>query len=133
MELGKSTALKKIKVTHYLNAQENEMLIQLYSTAIKNNNKRDKSELIGEAIRALFTGEIVRLEKLSKETHKNLDEVAKKTQPLAALVPLDVQPARAIPFEEFKKLGEWYEERNLLEEKVKEIDYLLYQYKKLLI
>lgn len=133
MEQNKNNTDKKIKVTHYLDARENEMLMQLYSTAIKQNNKKDKSELVGEAIRVLYKEEVIRLEKISKETHKQLDEVAKKTQPLAALVPLDVQPARTIPFEEFKKLGEWYEERNTLEEKVRETDYLLHQYKKLLV
>lgn len=60
-------------------------------------------------------------------------EISQKSQPLAALVPLDVQPARVIPFDEFKKLGEFYEQRNALQEEVKEIDYLLHQYKKLLV
>lgn len=132
METNKNISDKKVKVTHYLNKQENEMLLQLYSTAIKQNHKKDKSELICEAVHALFKAEIERLEKLSKQVHKDLNEAAEKSQPLAALIPLDVQPARVIPFNEFKKLGEFYERRNALEEKVREIDYLLSQYKKLL-
>ncbi len=132
MEIKKNNADKKVKVTHYLSSQEYEMLMQLYATTIKQNNKKDKSELICESIRVFFMTEVERLEKLSRQTHKELNEAAEKSQPLAALVPLDVQPARVIPFDEFKKLGEFYERRNILEQEVREIDYLLYQYKKLL-
>ena len=60
--------------------------------------------LNAEAIRTFYKEEVSRLEKLSKETDKQLNEAAKKTQPLAALVPLAMQ--QVIPFEEFKKLGE---------------------------
>jgi|GEM_PF-6819030 len=130
MESNKNSFNKKVKVTHYLDKQENEMLMQLYTTAIRQNNKKDKSELICKAIRALFKEEVSMLEELSQEKHKQLSEVTKKTEALSALVPLDKQPARVIPFDEAKRLYELWELRNSLEEEVKEIDYLLYQYKR---
>ncbi len=120
---------KKIKVTHYLNKQEYEMLTQLYSAAIKQSNKKDKSELICEAIQILFKNEIKRLEKLLQEKNKLLNKVTERSQGLSVLVPLHKQKPRIFSSEELKTLSEFAQQREQLSEEVKEIEYLLYQYR----
>jgi hypothetical protein len=47
---------KKTKGTFYLGAKENEMLMDLYISQLKRYGKGDKSAIICEAIRTLYTG-----------------------------------------------------------------------------
>ena len=124
---------KKLKVTHYFSKQENDMLLQLYSTAMMEGKKKDKSEIVGQAVQLFFREELGKLERLSKEKHEELNNVTDQIKPYIPMVPLAKGPALTLQFDEALKMMELVRKRTSLEEEVRNIDYLIYQFKKLIV